>query len=329
MTLNTCASMKLEVHFQRKQVRPGRSRAGEGLRGTGEWVHTGGAAILHSVITLVCARTAPGHGAAPGAAGLCVSLSPRADTAPEVFGCISRCPCLPCARTPLRGSGRGSQRAGVAAPVLGQPWWSAQGCVPVTCTVTLGVSAEPGAETPRQRISRRKPDPGGMGETSPRVTTTINIGILITKPFLFPLMNNTFIMHTSFVFSIWKSLRGCIPSCSDCPYFDLGRDAALHPALLCAAVHGHGFAGRLHRDVPTACEPCEPSRGSLEAAPSLPRCCMALGHGQNDACWLLEPSVAKEDRSGLKGPCWGCALCWGACPRRESRAGGHADPLWL
>lgn len=50
MTLNTCASMKLEVHFQRKQVSPGP----EGN------VHSWGAASLRSVITPGCARTAPG-----------------------------------------------------------------------------------------------------------------------------------------------------------------------------------------------------------------------------------------------------------------------------
>lgn len=50
MTLNTCASMKLEVHFQRKQVSPGP----EGN------VRSWGAASKLSVITPGCARTAPG-----------------------------------------------------------------------------------------------------------------------------------------------------------------------------------------------------------------------------------------------------------------------------
>lgn len=34
--------------------------------------------------------------------------------------------------------------------------------------------------------------------------TMINIGILIAKPFIFLLMNNTLKMHTLLVFSIWK-----------------------------------------------------------------------------------------------------------------------------
>jgi len=59
MTLNTCASMKLEVHFQRKQVIPGCSRAGEGPRAVGEWACAGGAAVPRSVRTPV-RRAVPG-----------------------------------------------------------------------------------------------------------------------------------------------------------------------------------------------------------------------------------------------------------------------------
>lgn len=93
----------------------------------------------------------------------------------------------------------------------------------------------------------------------------------------------------------------------------LAWEGILPCILLCAAVHGRGFVGRLRRDIPTA---CELSRGSLETAPSLAQHSMALGRGQNGAWRLLEPSVVKGTRVGLRGHAVDCALRWGACPRR-------------
>lgn len=159
--------------------------------------------------------------------------------------------------------------------MLAQPWWSAQGCVPATCSITLGVSAEPGSETPQQHVSGRKPDPPeGRVEPARVAQTAINIGMLITKTFLFPLMNNTFKMHASLVLSIWKSLLCVSLLVLTALILAWGGMPPCIPH--CTAVCGRGFVGKLRRTVLTA---CELSRDSLEAAPSLPWCGMALRHG--------------------------------------------------
>ena len=330
MTLNTCASMKLEVHFQRKQVSPGGSRAGKGLRGAGEWVHAGGAAVLCPVITVVCSRTAPGHTAAPGAAvhlfhHLPGQTWPGRCLAELAGACVCPVP-LPLSE---------ALAAAVKPQELLQPGWDSRG------GLCRAVCLQPAASPSGSLLSRalRPPgstSPGGSltpeGRVRPaRVSqTTINIGILITKTFIFLLMSNTFKMHASLVFSIWKSLLGvsllvltalilswegmlpCIPRCA---------------ALQCVAGGLQGGSAGMSR-LPV----------SLEAAPSLPRCSMALGHGETMPGGSWSPPLLKGTGAGLRG----CARrflprlgpCWWLCPplgslSRESGVGGRADPLRL
>lgn len=52
MTLNTCASMKLDVHFQRKQVRPGCSRQVRGCGCRGSCARWWGSVLESSGIAL-------------------------------------------------------------------------------------------------------------------------------------------------------------------------------------------------------------------------------------------------------------------------------------
>jgi len=206
--------------------------------------------------------------------------------------------CLPCAPAPRRGAGRSCYGHGGTAVV---------GCA--------GLCPQHPPLGPC-RAGRPRPPAAPL--------TTINIGVLITKPFLFPLMNNTCKMHASLVFSVWKSLLGSTPASSGCPCSGSGRGAALRPSLHCPA--WPGVRWELRGDVPAA------TGGSLGAAPSLPGA--AWPSGMAERC-LLAPGALRCQRGpggGLRGRAGGCARCWGLCPllgcfSQESRAGGRADPL--
>lgn len=275
MTLNTCASMKLEVHFQRKQVRPGRSRAGEGLRGLEECVcAAGAAAALCSVITLGCSRTAPGHPAAPSTAvrlfhHLPGQTWPQRCLAELAGACV--CPEPPHLSEALA--------AAVKTQELLHPCWHSHGglrravCLQPAASPS-GSLLSPALRPPSSTSPGGSLTPEGRVEPARVAQTAINIGMLITKTFIFQLMNNTFKMHASLVFSIWKSLLRVSLLVLTALILAWGGMPPCIPR--CTAVCGRGFVGKLRRTVLTA---CELSRDSLEAAPSLPWCSMAFRHG--------------------------------------------------
>lgn len=116
----------------------------------------GGAATLCSELIRVCAGTAPGHTGAHGTAVHSFHCLPGQTGAGRCLaGLADACVCL---MSPHQSEVLAQQ----PNHRLGHPWWSVQDGVPAACSIALRVSTEP----PQQCISRRKPDPGGMGETS-------------------------------------------------------------------------------------------------------------------------------------------------------------------
>lgn len=149
----------------------------------------GGAATLRSE---VCAGIAPGHTAPRGTAVHSFCCLPGQTWSQGCLaGLAGACVCLVSPHVSEMLAQQPNHR-------LGQLWWSVQDCVPAASPLGSLLSPHSSAF------------PGGSltleGWVKPVCVsqTVINVGILITKPFIFPLMNNTLKMHTRLVFSVWK-----------------------------------------------------------------------------------------------------------------------------
>lgn len=144
MTLNTCASMKLEVHFQRKQVCPARPWAGEGL---------GNCAVVAAIGVQgqhPCAWAAPGSQQLPALPGCLFPCHPGLAwpwrcLADSVGACVYPVP--PHSPEALAAA-VGPQELSLCRPGCG----GCAGLGPCSHSFTSGVSAELRSKTPQQHV---------------------------------------------------------------------------------------------------------------------------------------------------------------------------------